>query len=370
MDAFDVVIVGGGPAGSSCAWKLRQAGLRTLVMDKKRFPRDKPCAGWITPQVVQALQLNVEQYQQGRTWQPITGFRCGIIGGGELEIRYGTAISFGIRRYEFDAYLLSRAGADQRLDEPVDRIERQGRGWVINGRYAAPMLVGAGGNVCPVARWLGARHKSLGSVVIAQEVEFRPDAGSFGNVRADTPALYFCQDLRGYGWCFRKGEYLNLGLGRTEAEGFQAHMAQFREFLGSQGFACGNCERPWKGHAYQLHDQVDPLRSDEGVLLIGDAAGLAYCQSGEGIRPAVESGLIAADVILKAEGHYRHETLRTYQTRLEARLGKPQRQSLISRLPAAWLQSIASRLLASRWFSRHIVMDQWFLHRGDEALSM
>jgi len=75
MEAFDVLIVGGGPAGSSCAWKLRQAGVRTVLIDKKNFPRDKPCAGWITPQVVQALQLDIEEYKQNRTWQPIFGFR-------------------------------------------------------------------------------------------------------------------------------------------------------------------------------------------------------------------------------------------------------------------------------------------------------
>jgi geranylgeranyl reductase family protein len=370
VDAFDVLIVGGGPAGSSCAWKLRQAGLRTLVIDKKQFPRDKPCAGWITPQVVQALQLDVEQYQQGRTWQPITGFRCGVMGGGEVQVRYDRAISFGIRRYEFDAYLLGRAGCQQRLDEPVEHIERQGRGWIVNGRYAAPLLVGAGGNFCPVARWLGARRKSPASAVVAQEVEFKAHANSFGNVQADTPALFFCRDLRGYGWCFRKGEYLNVGLGRTEAEGFSTHVAQFREFLCGNGIDCAGGDRPWKGHAYQLYDQAPPLVFDEGVLLIGDAAGLAYCQSGEGIRPAVESGLIAADVILKAHGSYGREILGTYPARLEARFGQPQRHSLLSRLPAAWLQSIAARLLASRWFSRRIVMDQWFLHRGDAALSL
>jgi len=369
MEAFDVLIVGGGPAGSSCAWKLRQAGVRTVLIDKKNFPRDKPCAGWITPQVVQALQLDIEEYKQNRTWQPIFGFRCGIIGRGDTEVRYGHAVSFGIRRCEFDSYLLDRANTERRLGEPVECIERQGQSWVINGQYAAPVLVGAGGNFCPVARWLGARRQSLASAVVAQEIEFQLEDDRSANVRGQSPALYFSKDMRGYGWCFRKGEYLNVGLGRTETDAFSTHMALFRKFLHDKGIPCGDGKQPWKGHAYQLYDRAQPVLGDEGMLLVGDSAGLAYAQSGEGIRPAVESGLIAADVILRAKGNYSADLLRTYRSRLETRLGKPQQKSLLSCLPAAWLESLAAGLLGTRWFSRRIVMDRWFLHRGDAALS-
>jgi flavin-dependent dehydrogenase len=370
MEMFDALIVGGGPAGSACAWKLCQAGLRTLVIDKRSFPRDKPCAGWITPQVVQTLNLDVEQYKQGRTWQPITGFRCGVIGGTDLEVRYDQAISYGIRRLEFDAYLLARAGGEQRLSEPVEQIESHRDGWTINGRYAAPLLVGAGGNFCPVARHLGARQQSLASRVVAQEIEFIPQANTTCRVRGDTPALFFCRDLRGYGWCFCKGSYLNVGLGRTEADGFTEHVAEFREFLCDRGVVCCNGGAPWKGHAYQLYDMSRPLLVDDRVLLVGDAAGLAYSQSGEGIRPAIESGLIAADVIVQADGCYSRDSLAAYQERLEARLGKPQTRGVLNQLPAAWLQSLARRLLTSRWFSQHVVMDRWFLHRGDKALAV
>src|SRR3954464_1729811 len=110
MLACDVLIVGGGPAGSTCAWRLREAGLAVTVMDRAAFPRDKVCGGWITPQVVATLQLDADVYRRGRTFQPITGFRTGIIGEDrDVHTTYRHAVSFGIRRCEFDDYLLRRA---------------------------------------------------------------------------------------------------------------------------------------------------------------------------------------------------------------------------------------------------------------------
>ena len=56
MITCDSLIVGGGPAGSACAGRLRAGGLDVLVLDRKTFPRDKTCAGWITPQVIDELR--------------------------------------------------------------------------------------------------------------------------------------------------------------------------------------------------------------------------------------------------------------------------------------------------------------------------
>src|SRR5204862_2424285 len=79
MEFFDAIIVGGGPAGSTCAWALRRAGLKVCVADRAVFPRDKVCAGWITPPVIDALELDVEEYRQGRVFQPITAFRTSVL---------------------------------------------------------------------------------------------------------------------------------------------------------------------------------------------------------------------------------------------------------------------------------------------------
>ncbi len=134
MDTCDVLVVGGGPAGSTCAGKLGKAGLDVLLMDKEVFPRDKPCAGWITPEVLTTLAIDHEEYGRGRVLQAISSFRTGLIHGPEVVTRYGTTVSYGIRRCEFDHYLLQRSGVRQLLGEPVSALQRHYGGWLVNGR--------------------------------------------------------------------------------------------------------------------------------------------------------------------------------------------------------------------------------------------
>ena len=141
----DVLIVGGGPAGSACAWRLRQAGLSVIVVDASTFPRDKVCAGWITPQAMTALGLDTTAYADGRTLQPFTGFHVGLIGGDVTRIAYDRPVSFGIRRCEFDHYLLQRADVRLALGVRIASMRRDGGNWIVNDTFRAPLLVGAGG---------------------------------------------------------------------------------------------------------------------------------------------------------------------------------------------------------------------------------
>ena len=110
---------------------------------------------------------------------------------------------------------------------------------------------------------------------------------------------------------------------------------------------------------------------DDGVLLIGDAAGLAYPESGEGIRPAIESGLIAAHAILSAEGNYSAKKLALYRELLNSRLQREHsRLDLLSQLLPHAIKEFAGRqLLRSRSFCRNVVMDQWFLRVAEQRLS-
>ncbi len=278
METCDVLIAGGGPAGSTCAWKLRQAGFDVMIADASTFPRDKVCAGWITTQVVDDLQFDVQAYRSGRTFQPITGFRTGVIGGDrELETDYGHPVSYGIRRCEFDHYLLQRSGARMKLGAPVTRLRREGSTWIVNEQLRAAMLVGAGGHRCPIAHHLNGPLPALDSaLVVAQETEFAidaPDATSF-TTRPETPELFFSRDLKGYGWCFRKQDHVNIGFGSLERRSLPQATAAFVAFLADRGKVPPGASWHWRGHAYLLHEKTRRRVVDEGVVLIGDAAGL------------------------------------------------------------------------------------------------
>jgi geranylgeranyl reductase family protein len=370
MNTCDVLIAGGGPAGSACAWRLRQAGIDVLVMDKAVFPRDKVCAGWITPQVIEDLALDVDGYRAGRTFQPITGFRVGLIGSDRaLEMRYERPVSYGVRRCEFDDYLLKRSNARLLLGTAVTKIRRDGRHWVVNESVRASMLVGAGGHFCPVARTLSGENDRA-PVIAAQEVEFavKASAPAFA-IAEEVPELYFCPDLKGYGWCFRKEDYLNIGFGRLDSRGVPKQTAEFVDFLKTNDRISRNGSWRWKGHAYLLAGDTGRPPVADGVVLIGDAAGLAYPQSGEGIRPAIESGLMAASTIVAAQGSYARERLEPYERGITKRFAASKSARLLAGLIPSGISTTAARwLLTSPLFVRHMVLNRWFLHAQEQAL--
>lgn len=393
MDRCDVLVVGGGPAGSSCAWSLARGGIDVRVLDRSQFPRDKTCAGWITPAVLDLLELDVADYHRsGRVFQPITGFQMSLMGDRQVASSYNRTISYGIRRCEFDDYLLRRSGASLYLGEPLRSIRREPKSsaagcWVINERMTAPMLVGAGGHYCPVARYLetdfpafsrASREDAVcrnAGLVVAQEIEFVMSSKEQAGCRIDPemPELYFCQDLEGYGWCFRKADVLNIGLGRRGSDGRQlsTQVEQFATSLRRWGRIDFDLPRRLRGHAYLVSDQSRRRRIDDGVLLIGDAAGMAYPASGEGIRPAIETGLLAAATIRAAarRGRFLRADLKSYERAVVARFGRPKSaRSERKPRPAAWQIAVGRRLLGWPWFARNIVMDRWFLHAHEPPL--
>ena len=366
----DVAIVGGGPGGSTCAWRLRRAGLDVVVIDRARFPRDKVCAGWVTPAVLTALGVDPAHYGRGRVLQPITGFRTSTLDGPEVETRYRGVVSYGIRRCEFDHYLLRRCGAHVCEGVALDDLNRVDGRWIVNGQLSAAVVVGAGGHFCPVARLVGASQRGE-CAVVAQEIELGLNRTQEAACRIapDTPELYLCPDLKGYGWCFRKADFINIGLGRLDPRGLTHHVTVFVRWLKRIKRIPDDVPEDWRGHAYLLYATTrrDPVR--DGVLLVGDAAGLAYAQSGEGIRTAVESGLLAAETIIAANGRYEAAQLAGYRERLRERFGDVSRGVPLARIvPESVLAAVGRSLLRTRWFTRHVFLDRWFLHAHQPPL--
>ena len=371
MEQCDVLIVGGGPAGSSLAWALRDSGLDVVIIDKQEFPRNKICAGWITPAVIDALQIDLEDYARQYTLQPIHGFLVGQINNSMNEIHYnGKPVSYGIRRCEFDHYLLKRSQARLRLGESFEKMTAEGDAWIVNDSIRASLVVGAGGHFCPVAR-LFASGKNT-SKVVAQESEFRMTPQQMAECKAgeDVPELYFCEDLKGYGWVFRKGEYINIGLGRDDTHRLSDHVDAFCKFLQEQGRIPRELSEKFNGHAYLLYKQSTRTLVQDRLLLIGDSAGLAYTESGEGIRPAIESGLLAAKVIKTAKGNYNKANLNQYQELITERFGKRKEENTSSIALPSWIKTaLAGKLLNMHWFTKKVVLDQWFLHSDQIPLA-
>ncbi len=360
MQHCDVLIVGGGPGGSSCARTLAASGADVLVVDRAGFPRDKLCAGWVTPRAFAAIDLDPSEYARtGAVLQEIRGFATGLIGGRLIDTRYARVVSYGVRRCEFDTFLLRRSGARVLENTPVTSLRRDGTGWIVNDGIRARALVGAGGHFCPVAAHIGraARPRTL---VVARESEFRLRNPAASPIAPDRPELLFCRDVDGYGWCFRKGDYLNVGIGRRTREGFAAEARAFRDFLIDTGRVQRTDVEPgWRGHAYILAGGATRPPVGDGVLLVGDAAGLAVPESGEGIRAAIESGIAAAEVLLAARGRYGADTLRPYADRVARPVTR--RPGFVASLPAPLVRAAARQLIRSRAFTRRVVIDRWFL---------
>ncbi len=365
MDHYDLIIVGAGPAGATLADALKNSGKRVLIIDKQSFPRDKTCAGWVTPAVMETLKINPADYEAGRTLQPIRRFRIGMMGQTAVENDHADIVSYGIRRCEFDAYLLNRVKCPKQLGTPVKSIVRKDGNWIVNDTWEAPLIVGAGGHFCPVAQLLGDGPGGHETIVAAKEVEFEMTAQQAAacQARGDTPELWFCRDLKGYAWVFRKGNYLNIGLGREDNHKLTSHLEAFIEDMKSSGRIPEDLPGRFKGHAYLLYAHAERPLVDDGILLVGDSAGLAYTQSGEGIRPAIESALMAADVIRQAPD-YSASALQVYGDAIAERFGTRASGGHEGLQVPDWLKMpLASTLMRSHWFTRKVVTEKWFLHK-------
>jgi len=369
MKSFDVLIIGGGPAGSTLAYSLlkrdlRRSGFKVGILDKKTFPRTKVCAGWVTPDVMRLLNIDLVDYAKGRVLQKISGFKISQFKQKQVESHYpGAPVSYGIRRIEFDDYLLKRCGAELILGEAFKKMEKSHDGWLINEKYQAKLIIGAGGHYCPVARAIDSKGVSE-LAVVAQEAEFKMNAQQKKNcsIKEEVPELFFTPDLMGYGWVFRKGDYLNIGLGREDKSKLSSHVKEFCDYLVAQGKIPEDIAAKYNGHAYLLYNHAVRNIAADNVLLIGDSAGLAYPQSGEGIRPAIESALIAAEVIRDSKDNYSIENLQRYKKAMQIRFGERlPAPDMMERLPMFLKQIFARQLMKTQWFTKNIVTDKWFL---------
>lgn len=292
MIRTEVIIVGGGPAGAACALRLKQKNVDCLVLDRSPFPRSKPCAGWITPGVFDLLQIQSEDYPHSLT--RFESFKISLRG---FKFHL-PARQYAIRRIEFDAWLLHLADVTL-IQHQAETIEKTSNGYRVDGQFEAKYLVGAGGTHCPVRRTCFSfepADKSQG-LILAKEEEFRY---AFSDDRCHL--WFFEEGLPGYSWYVPKaGGWVNVGIGASAA-GLRARGKTLNEFwerylekLEKLGLVRGHPYSP-SGYSYYLRSKALTPSSGKAIL-VGDSLRLATKDMGEGIRAAIQSGLLAAESI-------------------------------------------------------------------------
>lgn len=289
----DVLIVGGGPAGSACAWRLKRAGVDCMIIDRAVFPRFKTCAGWITPELLRDLEMDPGEYPYSFT--TFTSFNISVRG---IKFKLRTK-QHAIRRIEFDDWLLRRSGVPLR-QHTVKNIEQVSGGYLVDGKYFGKYLIGAGGTHCPVYRsfFQPVHTREAGRLIVAQEEEF---PYSFKDDRCH---LWFLENnLPGYAWYVPKANgYVNVGLGgkagtlKRNGNTLKEHWDHLVQKLDALDLVKGHIFKP-VGHAYYLHQLPSQVRLDNAYIT-GDAASLATLDMGEGIHPAIQSGILAANSII------------------------------------------------------------------------
>ena len=293
MRSAEAIVVGGGPGGSAAAQRLKAAGTDVLVLDRESFPRHKLCAGWITPEVVRDLQLDIERYPSGfLSFRRLHWHMRGVA----LPL---PCVQHSIRRFEFDAWLLERSGADV-VHHTVKEITRDGEDYVLDGAFRCRYLIGAAGTSCPVRRALFEdampRVRALQTVTL--ELEFPMTWQD-----PDCHLWFFDRGLPGYSWYVPKASgWLNVGVGAmaTRLKQRGETIRQHWQYLASKILRRFQIRLPAEptGYSYYLRGPVDSVRIGN-AFIIGDAAGLATRDLCEGIGPAIRSGQRAAESIIR-----------------------------------------------------------------------
>jgi geranylgeranyl reductase family protein len=318
MKRFEVLVVGGGPAGSATAYHLASAGVSVLLADRATFPRDKPCGGGLTTRAF--LQCPVDP-------SPVVEEEVDIV---ELRFRYADSVERRAhapvirmtQRRRLDAFLLDAAREAGVTVQEAVRVELGDELRVGGEHVEADVVVGADGSNGISARALGLGNDIVRGVALEGNVAY----SRVGRERYTRRAVIELADIPGgYGWVFPKGDHVNVGVGAWEQEGprLRDHLRRVCEAHGLTPDELTDV----RGHRLPLRRASTRIVSDRG-LLVGDAAGLIDPVSGDGMYECFVSARLASSAIVELLSG-RAANLATYPTALDAALTPLHRASWI-----------------------------------------
>jgi geranylgeranyl reductase family protein len=295
--SYDVAIVGGGPAGSTAAYRLASAGASVLLIDKAKFPRDKPCGGGVTGRAARLLPFSIEPVVE----DVADRLECGLRYRHRFTRRARAPLAYMTQRKRLDHFLLQKAaeaGAEVREGETADARELDAR-----------IVIGADGCNGASAKQLGLAENVVHGVAL--EANYPYDARYAGAMVLEIAVI-----RGGYGWIFAKGDHINVGVGGNGEEGPKLR-AELRRMCEAYGIDPDSAQNT---RGYRLPMRLTPTRLARGTTaVIGDAAGLVDPLSGDGMYEAFLSAQLVADAALDVLAG-RAETLEPYQAAVERRI--------------------------------------------------
>jgi geranylgeranyl reductase family protein len=286
VSSFDVAIVGGGPAGSTAAYRLARAGARVLVVDRARFPRDKPCGGGVTGRAARLLPFPIDPVVE----DVVERLDVSLAYRHRFVRRARAPLALMTQRRRLDHFLLQQAAAaGAEVRDGVKVADVRDDGLTVDGKEVrARIVLGADGCNGTTARAL-----SLGGEIVhgvALEANFPYDRRFAGAMAVEIAAVH-----GGYAWVFPKGDHVNLGVGGNETEGphLREHLRRLCEEYGIDPDDASDMR------GYRLPMRRPSSRLAHGTAaVIGDAAGLVDPFSGDGMYEAFLSSQLVAEAAL------------------------------------------------------------------------
>jgi geranylgeranyl reductase family protein len=306
MQLFDVAIVGGGPAGSSCAAFCAMAGLRSLLLDREKFPREKVCGDCLNPScwpVLERLELAERVRDLPHSKLYLVEFIAIDGRGVTVDLPSGADGEISVKRSLFDDLLLRRAaelGANIREQTTVTGLNK-GDHWTIEtssgDSFQARLLIGADGRNSTVAHLCNLLPRPARERVALQA--HIPLPRDFGN----RIVLQFLRE--GYSGQAPVSEaQLNLCLVGTPPT-----ISTLRKWAERQFDLPTN--QPWRTITPLTRSPIPSVH--ENLFFIGDTARVVEPFTGEGIYYALRSGELAANAVAKiVRGENRQLALRNF----------------------------------------------------------